>query len=123
MTTEEYEPELADKNPIELSRRVEISKRQLPPDMADIGAFYKRQGVNLSEEKSDEAPTEKKSYRLPTLEPMMSTWTYQAIRLEESPGPHEDTESEDSAAADIDEDENVDNSDDERLIDRQVQVS
>ena len=42
MTTEEYEPELADKNPIELSRRVEISKRQLPPDMADIGAFYKR---------------------------------------------------------------------------------
>ena len=39
----------------------------------------------MSEEgdKNSERQTEKKSYVLPVLEPMMSTWTYQAIKLEE----------------------------------------
>lgn len=32
MTTEEFEPELADQTPVELSKQVEISKKQLGPD-------------------------------------------------------------------------------------------
>jgi len=48
-------------------------------------------GIDLSEEKVSERPaeknsdrpTEKKSYVLPVLEPMMSTWTYQAMKFEE----------------------------------------
>ena len=51
--------------------------------MVDRDAFYKRLGLDLSEKKS-EAPTEKKGqYSLPTLEPMMLTWTYSAMRFEE----------------------------------------
>ena len=33
MTTEEFEPELADQIPVELSKQVDISKKQLGPDM------------------------------------------------------------------------------------------
>ena len=33
MTTEEFEPELADQIPVELSKKVDISKKQLGPDM------------------------------------------------------------------------------------------
>ena len=33
MTTEEFEPELADQFPVELSKQVDISKKQLGPDM------------------------------------------------------------------------------------------
>ena len=33
MTTEEFEPELADQTPVELSKKVDISKKQLGPDM------------------------------------------------------------------------------------------
>ena len=83
MTTEDYEQELADHFPVELSKRNEISKKQLPPDLSNREAFYERLGIDLSEEKNSERPTEKKSYVLPVLEPMMSTWTYQAMKFEE----------------------------------------
>lgn len=91
MTTEDYEQELADHFPIEISKRNEISKKQLPPDLNNREAFYQRLGIDLSEEKVSERPaeknsdrpTEKKSYVLPVLEPMMSTWTYQAMKFEE----------------------------------------
>lgn len=43
---------------------------------------------------------------------MMSTWTYYAIRLEESPARHSDTESHEEDA----EDENVGTSDEEKRI-------
>ena len=65
-------------------------------------------------DKSDEALTEKKSYTLPTLEPMMSTWTYMAVKLEASPARHSDDESREEVIASVDaEDENVGTSDEE----------
>ena len=83
MTTEEYEQELADQIPVELSKEREINPRARPPDLSDRNGLYQRLGIDVSAKKSDEAPTEKKSYMLPALEPMMSTWTYKAIRMEE----------------------------------------
>ena len=38
---------------------------------------------NSPAKKSDEALTERKTYMLPSLEPLTSTWTHLAIRLEE----------------------------------------
>ena len=59
MTTEEFEQDMADNTPVQLSKKVSISKKLRPPDMVDRDAFYRRLGLDLSEKKS-EAPTEKK---------------------------------------------------------------
>ena len=81
MTTEEFEEELADQTPIELSKKVDISKKQLGPDLNKRVTMQLLS--NSPAKKSDEALTERKTYMLPSLEPMTSTWTHLAIRLEE----------------------------------------
>ena len=80
-------------------------------------ALYQRLGIDLTrieEDKSDEAPTErKKSYRLPTIEPMMQTLTYVGVRLEERSPAVNDNSSEtfDENISDEDDEENIVDSD------------
>ena len=129
MTSEEFELELADQNPIEMSKKIDLSKKQVPPDLNvnDRQALYQRLGLDVAVgivEMSDEAPTERKSYTLPALEPMMQTWTYQAVRAEEQ-SPCEDRASQNNSEeySEIDE-ENIDSDDgQENQVSKPVQMS
>ena len=77
--------------------------------MVDREAFYKRLGIDLHSDKisdqfcQSDFPTEKKSYMVPALEPMMQTWTYAAEFRQERISSPEDIEVSD----DDFEDENV----------------
>ena len=64
MTSEEFELELADQIPVDLAKQKNLNKKQLPPDL-------NQRFIGMTNEMSDEAPTERKSYSLPTIEPMM----------------------------------------------------
>lgn len=94
--------------PVELIvSRPEVAKKILPDKSDRQSMMNRRLGEEMESARRSEAPTEKKpkqSYELPTLEPMMQTWTYTAIRHEEGKSPVEDLSEEEEAESERSED-------------------
>jgi len=51
MTTEEFETELADHIPVELTKNAILKQRERAPNLADRDAFYKRLGIDFNADK------------------------------------------------------------------------
>ena len=101
--------------------RPEVAKKILPDKSDRQTMMNRRLGEEMESARRSEAPTEKKpkqSYELPSLEPMMQTWTYTAIRHEEGKTPVEDLSEEE---AESEKSEDYEQTDAENVMDTSEQ--